>query len=124
MNARVDYAELERKVIGDDIPAAQNALRTESVTLLRGDEIEVQVVRWLWEGYLAQGKLTLLAGAPGSGKTTCAIKIAATISCGGAWPCSAQLQAPRDVVVWRTTPAIPYYPDSLQAVETVGAFTS
>jgi len=56
-------------------------------------------IDWLWDGYIAAGKLSLLAGAPGTGKTTIALKIAATITTGGFWPDDAR--APLgNVVIW------------------------
>ena len=45
-------------------------------------EIESQAVEWLWQDRLAIGKLSLLAGQPGLGKTFCAIDIAAKVSTG------------------------------------------
>jgi putative DNA primase/helicase len=48
--------------------------------------ITPEPINWLWDGWLAVGKLHILAGAPGTGKTTVALALAATISCGGRWP--------------------------------------
>jgi putative DNA primase/helicase len=102
MNARVDYLGLEQHLLSHSAARHAAPLRPvgEAVSLIRGTDIQVQSVRWLWEGFLACGKLTLLAGSPGCGKTTAAIKIAATLSTGGRWPCGGRLEAPRDVVVW------------------------
>ena len=44
-------------------------------------------IEWLWPGRIARGKLTVIAGAPGTGKSTLAVRIAAAVSSGGAWPC-------------------------------------
>jgi putative DNA primase/helicase len=44
-------------------------------------------IEWLWPGRVARGKLTIIAGAPGSGKSALAVGIAAAVSSGGAWPC-------------------------------------
>src|SRR6516162_7151968 len=41
-----------------------------TVTLLKGSEIEPVAVRWIWRGWLAEGKLEILAGAVATGKTT------------------------------------------------------
>lgn len=57
-----------------------------SLVLLSGESIQPKPVRWLWNGWLAQGKLHILAGAPGTGKTTIALRIAATVTRGGRWP--------------------------------------
>jgi RecA-family ATPase len=50
------------------------------------DEVEAKHVEWLWEGRLARGKLTLLAGEPGIGKSQISVDVAARISKGGRWP--------------------------------------
>lgn len=60
--------------------------REQKVKLVRGDEIQVQAVPWLWHGYIAQGRLTILAGRPGTGKTTVALALAASVTNGGYWP--------------------------------------
>ena len=46
-------------------------------------EVEVQFVRWLWNPYLPRGKVCLMQGYPGLGKTTSALNIASIISNGG-----------------------------------------
>jgi len=60
--------------------------RCVEVILQRGDSITPEPIRWLWPGWLAAEKLHLLAGAPGTGKTTIAISLAATVTTGGRWP--------------------------------------
>lgn len=56
------------------------------VTLIRGDTVKPEPVDWLWPGYLAAGKLHVLAGAPGTGKTTLALALAAKLTTGDQWP--------------------------------------
>ena len=51
------------------------------VTLMSAHEIAPEPIQWLWEGWLAEGKFHILGGAPGTGKTTLALALAATISC-------------------------------------------
>ncbi|WP_133702205.1 AAA family ATPase [Roseateles toxinivorans] len=48
--------------------------------------LKPEPVTWLWPYWLAQGKLHILAGAPGQGKTTIALAFAATVTTGGRWP--------------------------------------
>lgn len=62
------------------------AAPADGVVIQRADSIKVEPIRWLWNGWLALGKLHLLAGAPGCGKTTLALAFAATLSRGGLWP--------------------------------------
>ena len=56
------------------------------VELILAQGITPEAIRWLWPGYLANGKLHVLAGAPGTGKTTIAMAIAAAITAGSAFP--------------------------------------
>ncbi len=58
----------------------------EHVELIRADRLTPEPIGWLWPGWLARGKLHVLAGAPGSGKTTLALDVAACITSGRALP--------------------------------------
>ena len=69
------------------------------VVLLNGATIKPEPVEWLWDGFLAAGKFEINAGAPGTGKTTLALSLAATITRGGRWPDGTR--APLgDVAIW------------------------
>jgi putative DNA primase/helicase len=70
-----------------------------SVRLRRGDEIELRAVEWLWPRWIALGKLHILAGKPGTGKTTLALAMAATITRGGLWPDGSHAKR-GTVVIW------------------------
>lgn len=67
--------------------------------LTRGDTITPRAVHWLWRHWLAVGKLHVLAGAPGTGKTTLAMALAATITIGGRWPDGSRCEL-GSVLVW------------------------
>lgn len=69
------------------------------IALIRASGIRCTPIRWLWPGWLARGKLHILAGAPGTGKTTIAIALAATQSCGGRWPDGSKAM-PGNVLIW------------------------
>lgn len=56
------------------------------VELISADQLKPEAIRWLWPGWLARGKLHVLAGAPGTGKTTLAMAISAAVSAGTALP--------------------------------------
>jgi hypothetical protein len=49
-------------------------------------EVEPEVVSWLWPGRVAFGKITMLDGDPGLGKSTMALDVAARVSSGGVMP--------------------------------------
>lgn len=72
----------------------------QAVRLVRGDTVALEPVRWLWNGFLPAGMLTILGGAPGCGKTTIALSLAATITRGGTWPDGTRCTQPGDVLVW------------------------
>ena len=67
----------------------QLALATPAVAPLlvrRVSEIEAQPILWLWPGRIARGKVTMLAGHPGLGKSQLALAAAAIVTSGGQWP--------------------------------------
>ena len=49
-------------------------------------EVELQEVGWLWYPYIPYGKITIIQGDPGEGKTTLALRLAAACSNGQALP--------------------------------------
>lgn len=69
------------------------------VILRRGCDVEPVPIDWLWSGWLAAGKLHLIGGAPGTGKTTVAVALAATVTSGGQWPDGSHARA-GSVVIW------------------------
>lgn len=69
------------------------------VELLPGTAYTVEPVSWLWPNWLATGKLHLLAGMAGTGKTTIAVAFGATITSGGAWPDGVRSEL-GDVLMW------------------------
>ena len=55
-------------------------------------------VAWLWPGRIALGKLSVIAGHPGLGKSQLAAFLAATVSAGREWPCG-EGRAPLGTVI-------------------------
>src|SRR5262245_28152394 len=53
---------------------------------LRLSDVERKPVDWLWFNHLARGKLTLLAGNSGMGKSQMSLAFAATLTRTGKWP--------------------------------------
>lgn len=49
-------------------------------------EVELQEVQWLWYPYIPFGKITIIQGDPGEGKTTFALRLAAACSTGNQLP--------------------------------------
>ena len=79
---------------------ADPQLPTASSLLLESaDGIAMEPIHWLWDGWLAAGKLHILAGNAGCGKTTLALSLAAAITTGGKWP-DGTTAATGDVLMW------------------------
>lgn len=51
-------------------------------------DVEPQPIDWLWPQRLAIGKLSMIAGQPGLGKSQLTAFLAAVVSTGGNWPCA------------------------------------
>lgn len=54
--------------------------------LIKLNDVEPESIDWLWPGKIARGKLTVLAGDPGLGKSFVTLDIAARLTCGLPWP--------------------------------------
>lgn len=70
------------------------------VELTAAVDIPVEKIQWIWPGWLPRGKLSILAGAGGCGKTTLSISLAATLSRGGDWPDGSKSETAGNVVIW------------------------
>ncbi|MUI14139.1 AAA family ATPase [Massilia dura] len=71
-----------------------------TVQIRCGADIRPQAINWLWPGWLPAGKLTILAGAAGTGKTTLALALAAVITGGGRWPDGTVHKQRGNVLIW------------------------
>lgn len=83
-----------------DLKRLAAAIEPPAVRLVRGDAVKLEAVRWAWPGYLPQGMLAILGGAPGCGKTTIALAAAAIVTRGGRWPDGSRCAEPGDVLIW------------------------
>jgi putative DNA primase/helicase len=83
-------------ITSGDMAAESSA---DYVQLQQASSVKIIPIRWLWPGWLARGKLQILAGAPGTGKTTIAVSLAATVSSAGCFPCGTPARA-GNVLIW------------------------
>jgi hypothetical protein len=90
MNNKDRFAEQWKEPISPlhvaDIKAVPILPAVWKVNAVSAANIKPVSIRWLWPGWLAKGKLHILAGAGGTGKTTLLISLIATITTGGRWP--------------------------------------
>ena len=66
--------------------------------MIRMSEVESQEVKWLWYPFIPYGKLTIIQGDPGDGKTTLVLNIAAKLSRGECLDSDMDVQEPVNVI--------------------------
>lgn len=66
--------------------------------LIRMSEIESQEIEWLWYPLIPYGKLTIIQGDPGDGKTTLVLNIAAKLSNGIGIDKAMQISEPINII--------------------------
>ena len=71
--------------------------RTE-LQMIKMSEIQSQEVVWLWYPFIPYGKLTIIQGDPGDGKTTFVLNIAAKLSKGEGLDSGMKLSEPLTVI--------------------------
>ncbi|MVT52533.1 AAA family ATPase [Bradyrhizobium yuanmingense] len=64
----------------------------------RASDLEPEKLVWVWPGRIPEGKLVLLGGPPGLGKSQLTAFMSATVSNGSHWPCGEGSTLPGDVI--------------------------
>jgi hypothetical protein len=90
--------EAPRTETNRDATRPQNGNGREPIGTLAKDVTPERVI-WLWAGRLAAGKITIIEGDPGLGKSTATLDLAARISTGMPLPSEREPRSPRGVVV-------------------------
>jgi hypothetical protein len=70
-----------------------------ALTAVRCTDIVPAALSWLWPSYLARGKLAVLDGDPGTGKSLVTIDVAARLTRGSTFPGSDATRPPASVLV-------------------------
>jgi hypothetical protein len=80
--------EIDAKLlaVADAEDARSERATAVSADLVRLCDVPPSDVDWLWPGRVALGKLTLLSGDPGLGKSFLTLDMAARVSRGASWP--------------------------------------
>jgi hypothetical protein len=106
--AKIQHDDIEERAVArlsrsparfENVAALRPDDAPPEVVLIRGDTIKPEPIRWLWDGWLARGKLHILAGSPGTGKSTIAFALAAAVTAGRCWP-DGTLAPTGDVLIW------------------------
>ncbi len=92
---------------------------SHGIDLVRLCDVEPEEVEWLWRARIPRGKVTLLVGDPGAGKSFASLAIAASITQGQALPDDDTARTPSDVLLWNGEDGLE---DTIRVrAETVGA---
>ncbi|WP_407485476.1 AAA family ATPase [Acinetobacter baumannii] len=73
-----------------------------SLQIVNMANIQAQAINWLWYGWLPLGKMTILAGAGGCGKTNLSLALIATITTGGSFPDGSKCENVGKVLIYST----------------------
>ncbi len=82
----INKAQLPQSIINSLLHPENTAQQNTSSFGTPLSEIKTQHITWLWENRMPQGKITLLEGDPGMGKSLLALDIAAHVSTGRPMP--------------------------------------
>ena len=66
--------------------------------MIRMSEVQSQEIEWLWYPFIPYGKLTIIQGDPGDGKTTMVLNLAAKLSKGEALDKNMKVTEPVNVI--------------------------
>lgn len=69
-----------------------------NLKIINMEDVEVKEVEWLWYPYIPYGKITIIQGDPGEGKTTAILRIAAMLSMGEKLPCNDREHEPINII--------------------------
>ncbi|MGE0469630.1 MAG: AAA family ATPase [Nitrospira sp.] len=72
---------------------------TSRARFRRVSDIQAKPIYWLWRGRFARGKVSMIAGNPGLGKSQVTASMAAIVSTGGRWPVDGTLCELGNVVI-------------------------
>lgn len=70
----------------------------ENLKIINMADVETKKVEFLWYPYIPYGKLTIIQGDPGEGKTTAVLQIAALLTKGEKLPEDDQEREPVNVI--------------------------
>ncbi len=101
LRAKIDpgYQQIPRNTKANE-PARTDTVEARGApVILKMSDVQPEPVRWLWPERVGLGKLTLLAGDPGLGKSFITLDMAARVSKGTCWPDARTVPNPAGGVV-------------------------
>ena len=93
------YEGLSNRYVKEDGSRKPATYREGRFSVSTEDTLTEQPVSWIWKDWLQKGCITLLAGAPGEGKSNIAAYLASRLSVGGILP-DGETCKPGNSVIW------------------------
>ena len=90
--------------------------------MVSAEDVEPEEVNWLWPGRIPRGKVSILMGEPGKGKSTFLSWLCASLTAGSVWPDSGTPIDPGSVIVIQSEESIAT--DVRPRLDALGADTS
>jgi hypothetical protein len=81
------------------LEAVKDAIPADEFGMICMADVEPESIDWLWPGRVARGKITMIAGDPGLGKSTVTLDMAARVSTGRPWPDAPDVSTPVGSVI-------------------------
>lgn len=79
-----------------------NEQQNVELKLIHMEDVVSKEVEWLWYPYIPYGKITIVEGDPGEGKTTLVLKLAAALSRGLPLPCDDDRERESIHIIYQT----------------------
>lgn len=103
MNAKQSESDLQEAYLKHSYQQVEASVSPHNnnvtVNLQCAAYITPEPIQWIWDGWIAKGKLHIFAGQAGTGKTTIAIALASTITTGSRFPDGSMSQK-GSVLIW------------------------
>src|SRR5262249_39274892 len=84
--AKAHGSKATAAVIESAIKQASRSYRLRRANVVCVEDVQAEPITWLWPGRIARGKLSLIAGDPGLGKSVLTTALASVVSRGSKWP--------------------------------------
>ena len=90
------------EIVVENIPRVDASVRTKAqkieLKIINMADIQSQEIEWLWYPFIPYGKLTIIQGDPGDGKTTLVLNLAAKLSKGIGLDEDMQVSEPMNII--------------------------
>lgn len=87
--AGLDEVKRQLSLVSQSVVSTAEILNADAqcaILCRRASDIQTKPISWLWKGRIARGKVSMIAGNPGLGKSQLTANMAAIVTTGREWP--------------------------------------